>query len=173
MIEVVSPHVVKELWLPLVTVGKQPAAATAASLAALGFCTRARDTIRLRRTARQVREAGDPNRAPASGGVFLSTTAPPVLLPGTAAPGSKPRGDPATPDGEFGKLSRLPLNSNALELSPASGPCIRTANHRAPSLSASAVVVARRFAAHASRSDLRYRTRLPKRWKAGPSPLTR
>ena len=35
--------------------------------------------------------------------------------------------------------------------------------YRAPSLSASAVVVARRLAAHASRSDLRYRTRLPKR----------
>ena len=45
--------------------------------------------------------------------------------------------------------------------------------HRSPSLSASAVVVARRLAAHASRSGLRYRTRLPKRWKAGPSPLTR
>ncbi len=35
--------------------------------------------------------------------------------------------------------------------------------HRALSLSASAVVVARRRAAHASRSGLRYRTRLPKR----------
>ena len=45
--------------------------------------------------------------------------------------------------------------------------------HRAPSLSASAVVVALRFAAHASRSARRYRTRFPKRWKAGPSPLTR
>ena len=45
--------------------------------------------------------------------------------------------------------------------------------HADESLSASAVVVARRFAAHASRSDLRYRTRFPKRWKAGPSPLTR
>ena len=51
--------------------------------------------------------------------------------------------------------------------------CTYTPHHRPPSLSASAVVVARRFAAHASRSDLRYRTRLPKRWKAGPSPLTR
>ena len=46
-------------------------------------------------------------------------------------------------------------------------------SHRAHSLSASAVVVARRFAAQASRSDLRYRTRFPKRWKAGPTPLTR
>ena len=33
---VVSPHVVQELWLSLAAVGKQPAAATAASLAAAG-----------------------------------------------------------------------------------------------------------------------------------------
>ena len=83
------------------------------------------------------------------------------------------RGQPATPSGEIGKSSRLRLNNNPSQQSPAAGRCAYTSNHRAPSLSASAVVVARRFAAQSSRSDLRYRTRLPKRWKAGPSPLTR
>ena len=44
--------------------------------------------------------------------------------------------------------------------------------HGAGQRSASAVVVARRFAAHASRSVVRSRTRFPKRWNAGPAPLT-
>ena len=91
----------------------------------------------------------------------------------TAAPGYERRGEPAAPDGEFRQSSRLPLNNRVHAPSGASGPCAQEFNHGAPSLSASAVVVARRFAAHASRSDLLYRTRLPNRWKAGPSPLTR
>ena len=45
------------------------------------------------------------------------------------------------------------------------GPC-----RQGPRLNA--VVVARRFAAHASRSVVRSRTRLPKRCNAGPAPLT-
>ena len=41
------------------------------------------------------------------------------------------------------------------------------------SLSASAFVVVRRFVAQSFRSDRRYHTRVPKRWKTSPSPLTR
>ena len=44
--------------------------------------------------------------------------------------------------------------------------------HGAGQRSACAVVVARRFAAHASRSVVRSRTRFPRRCNAGPAPLT-
>ena len=53
------------------------------------------------------------------------------------------------------------------------GDDLRIRPHRRPSLSASAVVVARWLAAHVSRSTSRYRTLFPKRWKAGPPPVTR
>ena len=66
------------------------------------------------------------------------------------------RGDEAaTPDGQSGESPRLLPWNHSDEQSPGHGAhaCIRA--YAALNLSASAVVVARRFAAHASRSDLR------------------
>ncbi len=85
--------------------------------------------------------------------IHYTTTAMPLPLsaatePPTAAPISCMTMQAAAPS----PSTEIPADSGR-PLSP----------YRAPSLSASAVVVARRLAAHASRSDLRYRTRLPKR----------
>ena len=56
-------------------------------------------------------------------GGFRRAAVPPVPLSGAATPGRERRGELATPDGELGQSSRLPLNGHAHERSPASGPC--------------------------------------------------